>query len=90
MREYTSKHSERLAKFEEAVYKQKEEMEEKMAEMMSLLKEFSKAKAPEKVLMRKGLEALNAKPVISISTTRGGDDIEKGKFSTGDGWHFVG
>ena len=42
MGEYMTRHSERLAKFEVAVYKQKEEMEEKMAEMMELLNKFTK------------------------------------------------
>jgi hypothetical protein len=52
MREYMATHSERLAKFEEAVYKQKEEMQEKMTEMMSLVEEYSNQKNPEMILLR--------------------------------------
>ena len=48
-----SAHSKRLAQFEEAVYRQREEMQEKMDEMMSLLRDYIKAKALEKVLVRK-------------------------------------
>jgi hypothetical protein len=46
-------HSDRLARFEEAVYKQKEEMQEKMNEMMSLLEEYANQKTPERMLLRK-------------------------------------
>ena len=62
-----STHSERLAKVKEAVYRQKEEMEEKMAEMMSLLKEYTKIKTPEKVLVRKESDTPTTKFVNSIS-----------------------
>lgn len=67
MREYMSAHSERSAKFEEAVYRQREEMQEKMAEMMNLLNEYTKAKTPEKVLVRKENDNLVTKFVNSIS-----------------------
>jgi hypothetical protein len=53
MREYMATHSERLARFEEAVYKQKEEMQEKMKEMMSLVEEYANQKTLEMMLLRK-------------------------------------
>jgi hypothetical protein len=53
MREYMATHSDRLARFEEAVYKQKEEMQEKMNEMMSLLEEYANQRTPERMLLRK-------------------------------------
>jgi hypothetical protein len=53
MREYMATHSDRLARFEEAVYKQKEEMQEKMNEMMSLLEKYANQKTPERMLLRK-------------------------------------
>ena len=53
MREYMVTHSDRLARFEEAVYKQKEEMEEKMNEMMNLLEEYANQRTPERMLLRK-------------------------------------
>jgi hypothetical protein len=46
-------HSERLAKFEEAVYKQKEEMQEKMKEMMSLVVEYANKKTPRNDVIKK-------------------------------------
>jgi hypothetical protein len=53
MREYMATHSDRLARFEEAVYKQKEEMQEKMNEMLSLLEEYANQGTPERILLRK-------------------------------------
>lgn len=53
MRENMATHSERLARFEEAVYKQKEDMQEKMNEMMSLMEEYANQKTPERMLLRK-------------------------------------
>jgi hypothetical protein len=53
MREYMATHSDPLARFEEAIYKQKEEMQEKMNEMMSLLDEYAKQRNPERMLLRK-------------------------------------
>nr|GEV73544.1 hypothetical protein [Tanacetum cinerariifolium] len=56
-------HTERMERFEEAIYKQREEINERMMEMFSLLKEFTKGKSLEKVLVR---EEVN-KPVIDKS-----------------------
>jgi hypothetical protein len=53
MREYMATHSDRLARFEEEVYKQKEEMQEKMNEMMSLLEEYANQRTPGRMLLRK-------------------------------------
>ena len=77
MREYMSTHSERLAKFEEAVYRQKEEMQEKMAEMMSLLEEYSNIKTPEKVLLRKESVTPTTKFVNSISIVHKSNEEEE-------------
>nr|GEW19155.1 hypothetical protein [Tanacetum cinerariifolium] len=43
---------EMMNNFEEAVYKKHEEINDGMAEMMSLLHEYTKGEAPEKVLVR--------------------------------------
>ena len=53
MREYMATHSERLAKFEEVDYKQKEEMQEKMKEMMSLVEEYLNKKNPRNDVVKK-------------------------------------
>jgi hypothetical protein len=74
MREYMSTHSKRLAKFEKAVYRQKEEMQEKMTEMMSLLEEYSNIKTPEKLLLRKEDVTPTTKFVNSISIVHEGNE----------------
>ena len=60
-------HSERLARFEEAIYKQKEEMEEKMAEMMNLLEEYTKVKNSKEGISKRKRQHPNVKVVNSIS-----------------------
>lgn len=67
MREYMATHSERLAKFEEAVYRQKEEMQVKMKEMMSLVEENANKKPPEMMLLRKGSTTPATRFVKSIT-----------------------
>ncbi|GKA03133.1 hypothetical protein Tco_0675914 [Tanacetum coccineum] len=41
-----------MERFGEAIFKKREEINERMAEMFSLLKELAKGKSPEKVLVR--------------------------------------
>ncbi|GJV55911.1 hypothetical protein Tco_0143491 [Tanacetum coccineum] len=41
-----------MERFEEAIFKQKEEINERMTEMFSLLKELTKSNPPEKVLVK--------------------------------------
>ncbi|GKD88750.1 hypothetical protein Tco_1364257 [Tanacetum coccineum] len=45
-------HTERIERFDEPIFKKREEINERMAEMFSLLKELAKGKSPEKVLVR--------------------------------------
>ncbi|GJV13946.1 zinc finger, CCHC-type containing protein [Tanacetum coccineum] len=82
-------HTERIKRFENAIFKQREEINDKMAEMFRLLKELTTSRAPEKVLIREEAKSPITKNVNSISLTRGeeernndndvatGDDIEK-------------
>ena len=60
-------HVERLARFEEAVYKQKEEMQEKMNEVMRLMEEYANQKTPERMLLRKESIIPTTRFVNSIS-----------------------
>ncbi|GKA51024.1 reverse transcriptase domain-containing protein [Tanacetum coccineum] len=52
MQNYMVPDLEMMKNFEEAVYKKQEEINDGMAEMMSLLHEYMKGEAPEKVLVR--------------------------------------
>ncbi|GKA19278.1 zinc finger, CCHC-type containing protein [Tanacetum coccineum] len=78
-----------MERFENAIFKQREEINDKMVEMFGLLKELSTSKAPEKVLIREEAKSPVTKNVNSISLTKGeeernddndvvtGDDIKK-------------
>ncbi|GJW58659.1 hypothetical protein Tco_0105390 [Tanacetum coccineum] len=51
-----------MERFEEAIYRQREEINERMAEMFSVLKEYTNEKAPEK----EGEEVEECDEVIDI------------------------
>ncbi|GKF49492.1 hypothetical protein Tco_0142743, partial [Tanacetum coccineum] len=59
-----------MERFKEAIFKQKEEINERMTEMFSLLKEFTKSKTPERVLVREEVNNLITKNVNTISLIR--------------------
>ncbi|GJW25489.1 hypothetical protein Tco_0039300 [Tanacetum coccineum] len=61
-------------KVREAIYKQREEINERMAEKFSLLKEYTKWKAPEKVFVREEVSKPVTKYVNAISLVRIEDD----------------
>ncbi|GKA72466.1 hypothetical protein Tco_0778682 [Tanacetum coccineum] len=52
VRDYMAAHTERMERFENAIFKQREEINDRMAEMFGLLKELTTSKAPKKVLIR--------------------------------------
>ncbi|GJU14253.1 hypothetical protein Tco_1142219, partial [Tanacetum coccineum] len=67
-------HTERMERFEEAIYKQREGINERMMEFFILLKEYTKGKAPEKVLvwflqMILDIETRNTKPYHAFRLT---------------------
>ncbi|GKB19043.1 hypothetical protein Tco_0852966 [Tanacetum coccineum] len=78
-----------MKRFENAIFKQREEINDKMTKMFGLLKELTTNRAPEKVLTREEAKFLVTKNVNSISLTRWeeekskktdvttGEDIEK-------------
>ncbi|GJW17713.1 hypothetical protein Tco_0025149 [Tanacetum coccineum] len=78
-----------MERFKNSIFKQREEINDKMAEMFGLLKELTTSRAPEKVLIRKEAKSPITKNVNSISLARGeeernndndvatGDDIKK-------------
>ncbi|GJT64340.1 hypothetical protein Tco_1015820 [Tanacetum coccineum] len=78
-----------MERFENTIFKQREEINDRMAEMFGLLKELTTSRAPEKVLIREEAKSPITKNVNSISLTRGeeerdddndvvtGDDIKK-------------
>ncbi|GJX64191.1 zinc finger, CCHC-type containing protein [Tanacetum coccineum] len=67
-------HSERMERFEKAIFKQREEINGRMTEMFKLLKELTTSKAPEKVLIREEAKSPVTKNVNSISLARGEEE----------------
>nr|GEU54397.1 hypothetical protein [Tanacetum cinerariifolium] len=52
VRDYMAAHTERMERFENTIFKQREEINGRMTEMFRLLKELTTRKTPEKVLIR--------------------------------------
>ncbi|GJU36361.1 hypothetical protein Tco_1184715 [Tanacetum coccineum] len=76
VRDYLAAHIESMERFENAIFKQREEVNDRMAEMFGLLKELTTSKAPEKVLIREEVNSSVTKNVNSISLTRGVEERE--------------
>ncbi|GKA42004.1 putative reverse transcriptase domain-containing protein [Tanacetum coccineum] len=67
-------HSERMERFENAIFKQRKEINGRMTEMFGLLKELTASRAPEKVLIREKAKFPVTKNVNSISLLRGEEE----------------
>ncbi|GJZ92422.1 zinc finger, CCHC-type containing protein [Tanacetum coccineum] len=70
VQDYMAAHTERMERFENAIFKQREEINERMAEMFGLLKELTANRTPEKILIREEARHLITKNVNSISLIR--------------------
>ncbi|GJY62255.1 MAK10-like protein [Tanacetum coccineum] len=66
-------HTKRMERFENAIFKQREEINGWMTEMFGLLKELTTSRTPEKVLIRDAKFPIT-KNVNSISLTKGGEE----------------
>ncbi|GJY88709.1 zinc finger, CCHC-type containing protein [Tanacetum coccineum] len=67
-------HSERLERFENAIFKQLEEINDRMTKMFGLLKELTASRAPRKVLIKEEAKFPIAKNVNPISLARGKEE----------------
>ncbi|GKD48638.1 zinc finger, CCHC-type containing protein, partial [Tanacetum coccineum] len=74
VQDYMVAHTERMERFENAIFKQREEINDRMAEIFGLLKELTTIRAPEKVLIREEAKYPVTKNVNSISLTRGEEE----------------
>ncbi|GJQ91731.1 hypothetical protein Tco_0002870 [Tanacetum coccineum] len=74
VRDYMLAHTEMMERFENSIFKQREEINDKMAEMFGLLKELTTSRAPEKVLIREEAKSPVTKNVNSISLARGEEE----------------
>ncbi|GJW21104.1 MAK10-like protein [Tanacetum coccineum] len=68
--DYMAAHTERIERFEKAIFKQREEINDKMTEMFGLLKELTTSRAPKKVLIREEAKFSVTKNINSISFSR--------------------
>ncbi|GJU65677.1 hypothetical protein Tco_1247512 [Tanacetum coccineum] len=73
IRDYMAAHTERMERFENAIFKQREEINDRMIEMFGLLKELTANMAPEKVLIR----ALGEEEKDANDDVTSGDSIER-------------
>nr|GEV77058.1 hypothetical protein [Tanacetum cinerariifolium] len=71
VQDYMAAHTERMKRFKNAIFKQREKINDMMAEMFGLLKELTTSRAPEKVLIREEAKSPVTKNVNSISLFRG-------------------
>ncbi|GKC72084.1 hypothetical protein Tco_1117967, partial [Tanacetum coccineum] len=74
VRDYMVAHAERMERFENAIFKQREEINDKMTEMFKLLKELMTSKTLEKVLIKNEAKIPVTKNVNSISLTKGDEE----------------
>ncbi|GKD78448.1 MAK10-like protein, partial [Tanacetum coccineum] len=70
VRDYMEAHTERIERFENAILKQREEINGRMTEMFRLLKELTTIRAPKKVLIREKAKSLVTKSINSISLVK--------------------
>nr|GEY48866.1 hypothetical protein [Tanacetum cinerariifolium] len=68
---YMASHTKRMERFENDIFKQREEIDDKMAEMFRLLKELTINRAPKKVLIKDVAKSPITKNINSISLARG-------------------
>ncbi|GJS71481.1 MAK10-like protein [Tanacetum coccineum] len=74
-----------MERFENAIFKQREEINDRMTEMFGFLKELTTSRAPEKVLMREEAKHPVTKNVNSISLIREEEEKNDGnKVTIGD------
>ncbi|GJW76282.1 MAK10-like protein [Tanacetum coccineum] len=70
-------HTERMKRFKNSIFKQREEINDRMTKMFRLLKELTTSRAPEKVLIREEAKFPFTKNVNSISLTRGEEEMSE-------------
>ncbi|GKD11254.1 hypothetical protein Tco_1190939 [Tanacetum coccineum] len=75
--DYMAAHTERMERFKNAIFKQREEINGRMTKMFRLLKELTTNRTPKKVLIREEAKFPVTKNVNSISLTKGEEERSK-------------
>ncbi|GKC17871.1 hypothetical protein Tco_1014653 [Tanacetum coccineum] len=70
VQDYMAAHTERIERFENAIFKQREEINDRMAEMFKLLMELTASQTPKKLLIREETRHPTTKNVNSITLIR--------------------
>ncbi|GJX61764.1 zinc finger, CCHC-type containing protein [Tanacetum coccineum] len=70
VRDYMAVHTKRMERFENTIFKQREEINGRMTKMFGLLKELTTSRTPEKVLIREEAKFPVTKNINSISLAR--------------------
>nr|GEW04307.1 hypothetical protein [Tanacetum cinerariifolium] len=81
---YMASHTKRMERFENAIFKQREEIDDKMAEMFRLLKELTTSRAPKKVLIKEVAKSPITKNINSISLARGKEEKNDNDYMAAD------
>ncbi|GJV60478.1 MAK10-like protein [Tanacetum coccineum] len=84
VRDYMVSHNERIERFENAIFKQREGINSRMTEMFGLLKELMTCRTLKKVLIRKKAKFPLTKNANSISLTKGEEERSNKKEVTPD------
>ncbi|GJU69700.1 hypothetical protein Tco_1255959 [Tanacetum coccineum] len=86
VRDYMAVHTERMKRFENAISKQREEINDRMAKMCGLHRKLTTSRAPEKVLIREDAKYPVTKNVNFVFLTRREEEkSDKDDVTTGDG-----
>ncbi|GJT61520.1 zinc finger, CCHC-type containing protein [Tanacetum coccineum] len=74
VRDYMAANTERMERFENTIFKQREEINDRMTKMFELLKELTNSRTPEKVLIKEEAKFPVTKNINSISLARGEEE----------------
>ncbi|GJY57499.1 zinc finger, CCHC-type containing protein [Tanacetum coccineum] len=72
--DYMAAHTERMERFEKAIFKQREEINDRMTKMFGFLKELTTSRTAKKILIREEVKFPVTKNVSSISLARGEEE----------------
>ncbi|GJV03498.1 zinc finger, CCHC-type containing protein [Tanacetum coccineum] len=89
VRDYMAAHAERMERFENAIFKQCEEINNRMTEMFRLLKELTTSKTPKKVWKKEEAKFPVTNNVNSISLERGEEERRDKMDETLDNTHKI-
>ncbi|GJS03019.1 zinc finger, CCHC-type containing protein [Tanacetum coccineum] len=71
VRDYMAAHAKRIERFENAIFKQREEINDRMTDMFGLLKELTTSRAPKRELIKEEARYPITKNINSISLIKG-------------------